>query len=48
MKLLPGCVSMVLFLLAVGCSDAGLLEVDAAQDLFSDVSSELIKEPNPL
>ncbi len=31
---------MVLFLLAAGCSEAGLLEVDTAQDLFSDGSSD--------
>ena len=40
MKLLGGCVSLVLFLLAAGCSEAGLLEVDTAQDLFSDGSSD--------
>lgn len=40
MKPLVGCVSMALLLLAAGCSDAGLLEVDTAQDLFSDGSSD--------
>ncbi len=31
---------MVLLMLAAGCSEAGLLEVDPAQDLFSDGSSD--------